>query len=281
MGVLAGRVAIVTGASRGIGAAIARRFAAEGARVALVARTVESGGPLAGSLAEVAASIREAGGECCTVAADLADPAALPGIVEQTVASFGGVDILVNNAAWSRFVPIWEAADKHARLAFQLNVFTPQALSQLAVPHMRAAGQGWILNITSASADMPPPAPWDRDSRYFRFNHDGHATLYGTSKAALDRLTAGWATELAGSGIAVNALAPVGAVASEGALAVGGWNGDDHIEPVEAMAEAALLLCSRPEADLSGRNARSLPLLREFGVAIKALDGKQLNGTPA
>ena len=97
---------------------------------------------------------------------------------------------------------------------------------------------------------------------------------YGTSKAALDRLTAGWATELAGSGIAVNALAPVGAVASEGALAVGGWNGDDHVEPVEAMAEAAVLLCSRPEKELSGRIARSLPLLGEFGVAIKGLDGK-------
>lgn len=275
-GLLTGKVAVVTGASRGIGAAIARRFAAEGACVALVARTLEPGGPLAGSMAEVAEAIRAAGGQCAAIVADLADPAALPGIVEQAVAEFGGLDVLVNNAAWSRFPPIWEAQDRHVRLAFQMNVFTPQVLAQLALPHMRARGAGWIVNISSATADMPPSAPWDRANRAFEFNHHGHATLYGASKAALDRLTAGWAVELADSGVAVNALAPVGAVASEGAVQVGGWDGRDHLEPVEAMAEAALLLSSRPADVLSGRIARSLPLLAEFGVAIKGLDGESL-----
>lgn len=275
-GILSGKVAVITGASRGIGAAIARRFAAEGAAVALVARTRDPGGPLAGSLCEVEAAIAQAGGRCIGIQADLADPAALPGIVEQAVAAFGGLDILVNNAAWSRFPPIWEAQDKHMRLAFQMNVFTPQALSQLALPHMRARGAGWIVNLSSATADMPPVAPWDTASRLFEFNHHGHPTLYGASKAALDRLTAGWAIELADSGVAVNSLAPVGAVASEGALEVGGWDDRDHIEPVEAMAEAALLLSSRPASVLSGRIARSLPLLEEFGVAINGLDGESL-----
>jgi NAD(P)-dependent dehydrogenase (short-subunit alcohol dehydrogenase family) len=272
-GLLAGRSAIVTGASRGIGAAIARRFTAEGARVALVARTVKSGGKLAGSLEEVAATIREGGGECCMIEADLADPASLPGIIEQTLAAFGRLDILINNAAWSRFMPIWEVTERQLRLAFQLNVFTPQMLSQLAMQHMRSAGSGWVLNISSATADLPAHAPWDEQSRTFRFNRDGHPTLYGATKAALDRLTAGWACELADTGISVNALAPVGAVASEGALAVGGWSEEDHVEPVEAMAEAALLLCSRPDGTLSGRIARSLPLLAEFEIAVKELDG--------
>ena len=270
---LDGKCAIITGASRGIGAAIARRFAAEGAHVAIVARTLDAGGPLAGSLNEVAETIRAAGGTVLPIQADLTDSSDLARIVETSVSGLGGLDILVNNAAWSRFPPVWEAQERHVRLALQMNVITPQILSQLAYPHMKARGQGWILNISSATADMPPAAPWDFSERTLQYQRDGHATLYGASKAALDRLTKGWALELAGTGIAVNALAPVGAVASEGALAVGGWDERDHVEPVEAMAEAALLLCSRPAHELSGEVARSLPLLKTWGVAVRDLDG--------
>ena len=226
-------------------------------------------------MAEVAEMIRDAGGNCAIHAADIANPASLPGIVEAALAAFGGLDILINNAAWSRFPPIWEAQDKHLRLAFQMNVFTPQTLCQLALPQMRARGAGWIVNISSATAELPPPAPYASESRLFQFNHFGHPTIYGASKAALDRLTSGWAIELAGSGIAINSLAPVGAVASQGALAVGGWDeAQDHVEPVEAMAEAALLLSSCQADLLSGRITRSLPLLEEFGVAIRSLQGE-------
>ncbi|GLV22943.1 oxidoreductase [Sphingobium sp. TomMM35A] len=274
MALLDGRVAIITGASRGIGAAIARRFAAEGARVAIVARTVEAGGSsLPGSLAETAALIRAAGGECLSIGANLADADDRSRIVAETVGHFGRLDILVNNAAWSRFVPIWEAQPKHFHLAFQMNVHAPQELSQQALPHFRDRGQGWILNISSATADVPPPAPYDPEDRYTRFNRDGHATLYGTTKAALDRLTAGWAVELSRENIAVNSLAPVGAVASEGALSVGGWDERDHLEPVEAMAEAALQLCHRPASELSGNIVRSLRLLERLNVPVRALDG--------
>ncbi len=276
---LAGRVAIVTGASRGIGAAIARRFAAEGAKVALVARTLEPHDQLAGSLSEVTRSIQEMGGICCPIQADLTRTGDLASIVERTERAFGSADILVNNAAWARFPPIWEATPRQVELAFQMNLTAPHLLSQLVYPAMRNKGEGWILNITTASADVPPPAPWNFDERYFQYQRDGHASLYGASKAALDRLTAGWAIELSGSGVAVNALAPVGAVASEGALALSGWNEEDHLEPVEAMAEAALQLCWRPAAECSGEIARSLPLIRRLGVAIRQLDGKTLLGS--
>jgi len=278
-GQLSGKVAIVTGASRGIGAAIARRFAAEGARVAIVARTLDDGGPLAGSLKSVADQIAHEGGVALPIQADLSETADLARIVDTTVSAWGGVDIVINNAAWSRFPPIWEAQERHVRLALQMNVITPQLLSQLVFPHLKARGRGWILNISSATADMPPAAPWDFADRGLQYARDGHPTLYGASKAALDRLTKGWALELADSGIAVNALAPVGAVASEGALAVGGWDERDHLEPVEAMAEAALLLCSESAPPLSGEVVRSLPLLKAHGVAIRGLDGRALPET--
>lgn len=275
-GLLAGKVAIVTGASRGIGAAIARRFAAEGAAVALVARTRSPGGPLAGSLDEVAAAIRAAGGTCLAIAADLSRPEGRAHVVPDTVAALGGVDILVNNAAWSRFVPIWEAQRRHVLLALEMNLLAPLELAQAAQPVMRRRGAGWIVNISSATADLPPPAPYDPSSRAVEFHRAGHPSLYASTKAALDRMSAGWACELGAGTIAVNALAPVGAVASEGALAVGGWDARDSVEPVEAMAEAALQLCHRPPAELSGRVARSLALLAELGVSPRGLDGRTL-----
>ena len=273
---LAGRVAIITGASRGIGAAIAIRLAAEGAKIAIVARTADPGGKLPGSLSETAERIRAAGGECLMIQSDLASPEDRARIVPETVAHFGRLDILVNNAAWARFIPIWDAEPRHVQLAFQMNLHAPQELSQQALPHMRRQGEGWILNISSATADVPPPAPWDENNRYIAFNRDGHATLYGASKAALDRLTAGWAVELSRENIAVNALAPVGAVASEGALSVGNWDERDHLEPVEAMAEAALQLCHRPASELSGQIARSLPLLKQLDVPVHTLDGRRV-----
>ncbi|RJT22868.1 SDR family NAD(P)-dependent oxidoreductase [Chakrabartia godavariana] len=268
-----GKVAIVTGASRGIGAGISKRFAAEGASMLLVARTATTGGPLAGSLEEVATAIRERGGTCATLSCNLADPVDRARIVPAALEAFGRIDIVVNNAAWSRFVPIWEAEPKHVQLAFQMNLVAPQEIAQQALPHLRDSSEGWILNISSATANMPPPAPYDTSTRYYDFNHNTHPTLYGTSKAALDRLTAGWAIELNGSGIAANILAPVGAVASEGALAVGGWDERDDIEPLETMVEAAFQLCHRPATELSGQIARSIPLLKALGVTTRGLDG--------
>lgn len=279
-GHLDGKVAIVTGASRGIGAAIARRFAAEGARVALVARTLDQHPKLPGSLKATAEAIRAAGGEAVTVACDLASAQDRARIVPETVAAFGRLDILVNNAAWSRFVPIWEVQPKHVQLALEMNLIGPHELMQQALPHLQSAGAGWMLNISSATADLPPVAPWDPAQRIVEYNQSHHPTVYGMSKAALDRLTAGWAIELGDKAIAVNVLAPVGAVASEGALEVGGWDERDHIEPIEAMVEAALQLCWRPASELSGRIARSLPLLRELGVPIRSLDGAEVLGQP-
>ena len=267
------KVAIITGASRGIGAAIAERFAAEGAHVVLVARTSAPGGKLPGSLDETAARIRAQGGNCHCVQADLGSAGDRERIVTETVAHYGGVDILVNNAAWARFAPSYAQPPERVELAYAVNVFAPLHLSQLVIPLMKACGGGWILNLSSVTSKLPPPAPYDPNERAYRFHTTHSPTLYGSTKAALERMSAGLAMELAADNIAVNTLAPVEAVASAGALKSGSIDDVAHMEPVEAMAEAALALCSRAQNTLSGRISLSLPLLRELGVKVMNLDG--------
>ena len=269
------KVAIITGASRGIGAAIAERFAAEGAKVVITARTLEADGKLPGSLRETAERIRARGGECHCVQADLSDPVDRTRIVVETVAHFGGVDILVNNAAWARFKPTREQLPRYTRLAFEINYFAPLELSQQAIESMVQRGGGWILNLSSGTVLHPDAAPYDPNNRSFQFHQNSSPTLYGSTKAALERTSAGLAAELGPVNIAVNTLAPVEAVASAGALKSGAFDSVAHMEPEEAMAEAALQLCSRPQAGLSGRCVMSLPLLRELGVAVHTLDGSQ------
>lgn len=270
---LKNKVAIITGASRGIGAAIAERFAAEGAKVVITARTLEADGKLPGSLSETAERIRARGGECHCVQADLSDAADRARIVPEATAHFGGVDILVNNAALARFKPMCEQLPRHTHLAFEINYFAPLELAQQAIENMVTRGGGWILNLSSATTLHPDPAPYDPQNRSYQFHQHTSPTLYGSTKAALERMSAGMAAELAPVGIAVNTLAPVEAVATTGALKSNAIDATAHMEPEEAMAEAALQLCSRPQAQLSGRCAMSLPLLRELGVAVHTLDG--------
>lgn len=272
-GKLEGRVALVTGASRGIGAAIAKRFAAEGAKVALVARTLTETGGISGSLDAISSAIRGHGGIALPLAADLARSGEAARIANLVSDEFGPPDILVNNAAWLRFGATMAQRDKDAKLAFDLNFYAPLALAMAIVPHMKARKEGWIVNISSGASRHPRHAPYRLEDRYLRFHQDVGPTLYGASKAALERLSSGLAAELAPYNIAVNTLSPVEAVASEGAVELADLGGDTHVEPVEAMAEAALLLSTMNPAEVSGRLAVSLELLAEFDVPIKSLDG--------
>jgi citronellol/citronellal dehydrogenase len=250
-GQLSGKVAIVTGASRGIGAEIARRFGAAGARVALVARSLEpgSGGHLAGSLSETADAITASGGVALPVVADLADPGCdRAAIVAKVEADLGPVDILVNNAAACFYLSFDDTSERRLRVAYEVNVMTPYLLAKAVVPGMRERHRGWILNITSAIVDTD-----QLDSP-----QQARSSTYAPSKAALDRLTVSLATELRDTGVAVNALAPERAVATEGATAVMDLPAE-WCEPVELMAEAALALCTTTE---TGTIVRSGPYLR-------------------
>src|SRR3954467_8321898 len=219
-GVCAGLVALVTGASKGgTGTAIARRLAAEGARVAITARSVDG-------LEETRALIEERGGECFVVPVDLSDPTGgREELVDQVESALGPVDVLVNNAAANGYVPFDEARAKDVERCFQVNLWAPWILMRGVLPAMRRRGRGWIVNLTSFAAELPPGPP---------FPENTPATAgfqYGASKAALNRLTVAAASECAKDGIAVNALAPQAAIATP-SLVAAGWIDDAMFEPL-------------------------------------------------
>jgi citronellol/citronellal dehydrogenase len=257
-----GRVALVTGASRGIGAAIAVRLALAGASVAVTARTLDdSGAPtLSGSLRATVAAIEEVGAEGLAVAADLTDADARASIVPDVEAGLGPVDILVNNAAAALYAPVAEMPLRRRELLFEVNVHAPVDLAQAVLPHMLARGEGWIVNISSATSAHPVGPPYPRVAM------GTTTTPYGAAKAALDRFTTGLAAEVYESGIAVNALSPVTGVLTEGAeVVLAGRVDTSGFEPVEHMAEAAAHLATCSVGECTGRLVSSGALLREIG----------------
>jgi NAD(P)-dependent dehydrogenase (short-subunit alcohol dehydrogenase family) len=265
VGACDGLVALVTGASRGIGAAVAGRLAAEGAAVGVTARTVDAHPTLPGSLRETVAAIEARGGRAVAVAADLADADDRARVVPEVEAGLGPVDILVNNAAAAFYLPTSEIPLKRRRLMFELNVEAPVDLAQAVVPGMRVRRRGWIVNISSATSSNPQGPPFDPGLKL-----QWTSTGYGASKAALERFTTGLAAEVAGDGIAVNSLAPVAAVRTPGAEVWVGDLMDEHpeiVEPMEVFVEAALALCTCDPAVLTGRICYSRPLLEELGRA--------------
>jgi NAD(P)-dependent dehydrogenase (short-subunit alcohol dehydrogenase family) len=267
-GRFAGRRALVTGASRGIGAAVAQRLAAEGADVAITARTLEKHHRLAGSLLETQARLRTYGTNIAVIVADLSDEADRLRIVPEATDHLGGpVEILVNNAAAAMYQPLADYPLRRRKLVFDINFHAPLDLAQAVIPAMRESGEGWIVNLSSATARLDKGPP-------FRLGSYGATmAIYGASKAALNRLTSGLAAELHGTGIRVNTIEPRAAVLSEGAVAlVGPTLRPEQIESMEEMVEGAVALCDCP-AEVTGQIVVSLELIAAWRLSVHNLDG--------
>ncbi len=271
MSILAGKTALITGASRGIGRAIAMRFAAEGADVVLCASRMGAHGKLAGTLEESVEGIIKDGGKAAALVCDLTDIDARASLISDASEFFGPVDIIVNNAAGANMYLPSKASTEQRSWMFDINVNAPVDLAQQAIPGMRQRGEGWILNISSSSATQPI-VPY-RDSQIA-----AHVIgAYGATKSALNRYTQALAHEVAPDGICINALAPENIVLTTGADYVRdiAKRNPDMAEPVEIMAEAALTLCSEKHI---GQVTTSRQLLHSLGCAVKSLDGTRILG---
>lgn len=233
---LKGKVAVVTGASRGVGRAIATELAALGADVVVTARTEAPRDDIAGTIIETVQRITDAGGSAVAMRADLLDPAQLRSMVDQTVERFGTVDILVNNAAYigdAVFESFWEMSATSWRNMIELNVNVPWELTKLVADGMRERGSGLVVNLSSSAAHVPDgseaPLP----------GGGGLGAAYPTSKAALGQLTAQVGNELRAAGITMVAIDP-GFARSESAEILASRLGADAAwaQPVEVAAKA-------------------------------------------
>lgn len=261
---LDGKVALVTGASRGIGRALAQRLAAEGATVVVSARSLETAGQYAGTLRETVSLIEAAGGVAYPLVADLEKDADLEGLVGHAVKRAGGLDILIHSGGKAEYAPTAQMpADMFDRtLGHYLRA--PFRLIQHAVPEMRKRGAGWIVVLGSVTA-LPPARPYDEWATY------GGATVYAAIKAAVHRMTQGLAAELLPDNIAVNTLAPSTAIRTPGAadLIPEGYPS----ERIEYIVETGLALCHRPASERTGLTAYSLHFPLHHKLPVHTLDG--------
>ena len=274
---LDGKCVLVTGASRGIGADVARLLAAEGGRVVCAARTLKEGDHrLAGSLQTTVDEIRKAGGEAHAVAANIADPAECEKLVETARKTYGPVDVLVNNAALTYFLPIRDYPVNKWLASWAVNVHAPFVLSQLVLRDMVERKRGAIVNIGSGAAIGPGRGP------YKELKTTRGGTCYGAEKAALERFTQGLAAEVYEFGVSVTCVSPSQVVPTPGTVyhkLVKDLD-DPRGERPELMAKAVLLLATEPLDRVTGRVTYSQQILKEFGVLPDARGrGVETRGT--
>ena len=260
---LNGRVALVAGASRGIGADIAKYLAAAGASVVVAARTeVQQDPRLPGTIHSVVEEIRAAGGEATAAVLNLRDPESIASAVKASVDKYGKLDIVVNNAAI--FVPgnLETVQPRHIDLSFGINVMGVILMMREVLPHLRAAGGGHIINISSGGAIFPGPGPYDTSKVR------GGDIFYGPQKSLIEHFSQaeGWRHQT--DNISVNVLAPQGRIKTPGNIMAANSreNPDLDFERADNMGKSAVWICEQPATVLNGSVMYDNELVKAKGL---------------
>jgi citronellol/citronellal dehydrogenase len=239
MAPLSNKTLFITGASRGIGLAIALKAARDGANIAIAAKTAEPHPKLEGSIYTAAGEIKDAGGRALPLIVDVRDEQAVKNAIDETVAAFGGIDILVNNASAIARMPVAETDMRRFDLMHQVNTRGTFLVSKYAIPHLARAANPHIL--------MNAP-PLDLQEKWF-----AGSTAYSIAKYGMSLVVLGLAGELRPQGIAVNALWPRTTIAT---AAINNLLGGERVMRMsrtpEIMADAAYLIFQKPVKSFSG-----------------------------
>jgi citronellol/citronellal dehydrogenase len=236
---LQGKTLFVTGASRGIGLAIALRAARDGANVAIAAKTAEPHPKLPGTIYTAAEEIEKAGGKALPLIVDVRDEASVMSAVEQTVQRFGGIDICVNNASAISLTGTLATDMKRYDLMNQINARGTYLTSKACIPHLKAAANPHVLMLSP---------PLDMSPKWFA----GH-TAYTMAKFGMSMCVLGMAAEFKADGVAFNALWPRTGIATAAIkFALAGDEGLRRCRTVEIMADAAYAIFEKPSREFSG-----------------------------
>ena len=251
---LQGKRAIISGGSRGIGLAIAKRLAAEGGSIAILAKTAEPHPKLPGTIYTAADEIKEAGGKALPIVTDVRDENQVKSAVAQAAEAFGGLDICINNASAISLTPTSKTEMKRFDLMFAVNVRATFMLSKECLPHLEQSENPHILNISP---------PLDMQTKWF-----APSVAYTMSKFGMSQCVLGMAGELKSKGIGVNALWPHSVIATAAiSNVVAGNLAFPHCRKPEIMADAAAVILSKKAAEFTGQFCIDDVLLSSEGVS--------------
>jgi citronellol/citronellal dehydrogenase len=250
---LRGKTLFITGASRGIGKAIAVRAARDGANIAIAAKTTEPHPKLPGTIYTAAKEVEEAGGRALPLVCDIRSEEQIADAVAKTVAAFGGIDVLVNNASAIHLTGTVATPMKRYDLMHQINTRGTFACSQACIPHLAKAENPHILNLSP---------PLNMEAKWFAPH-----VAYTMAKFGMSMCVLGMAEELKGQGIAVNALWPRTVIATAAVQnLLGGDTTIKRSRKPEIMADAAHVILTSPSRELTGRFLIDDEVLRSVGV---------------
>jgi citronellol/citronellal dehydrogenase len=261
---LKGKTAFITGASRGIGKAIAMRLAKDGVNIAVVAKTKDPHPKLPGTVYSAVEDIESVGGKAIPCIADIRFEDQVQSAVEATVEEFGGIDILINDASAISLTPTLETSMKRFDLMFSVNVRGTFLCSKLSIPHLKRSENPHILNLSP---------PLNLDSKWF-----AHHVAYTMSKYGMSMCVLGMAEEFKKDGIAVNALWPRTAIATAAVEnLLGGKTAIKHSRKPEIVADAAYIILTKPSKETTGNFFIDDEVLIEHGVTDLSKYSVELN----